>query len=184
MFRLVSALPAFRYHPDPIASGSVVASAGACRCCAQPRGFLYVGPTYSEAALIDALCPWCIADGSAARRYDATFVDSEAFDADASEAARHVITECTPGFHSWQGEHWPSCCGEPAAFLAPAGADDIASRFSRLEGALLSYIVYELGHSGTAATRLLQALARDHSPTAFIFQCLHCDNQPVYIDAL
>jgi uncharacterized protein len=179
-----SSWPAFRYHPDPVASGSIVASTARCACCAQARGFIYTGPTYSEASLEDALCSWCIADGSAARMFDATFVDSEALADDVDDDVRRVITECTPGFHSWQGEQWPSCCGEPAAFLTPAGAAEITARFPRLEGALMSYVVYELGITGGAATRLLQALQRDHTPTAYVFQCLHCDNQPVYIDAL
>jgi len=58
-------LPVFRYHPDPIASGSVVASAAECVCCGEARGFIYTGPAYCEAELEEALCPWCIADGSA-----------------------------------------------------------------------------------------------------------------------
>jgi len=38
-------LPTFRYHPDPLASGSIAASDAACACCNQHRGFIYTGPT-------------------------------------------------------------------------------------------------------------------------------------------
>lgn len=175
-------LPVFRYHTDPIASGSVVASAGKCVCCKQARGYVYAGPTYSEDELDDALCPWCIADGSAAKKFDATFVDAEAFDDGAPDEAMHTICERTPGFNAWQSEKWPSCCDEPAAFLTPAGASDIRTTFLRQEGALMMYIVHQLGISGGAARRVLENLSRDHSPTAFIFKCLHCDNMPVYVD--
>jgi organic radical activating enzyme len=34
---------------------------------------------YSEEELDDSLCPWCLADGSAHRKFDATFFDTEAF---------------------------------------------------------------------------------------------------------
>jgi hypothetical protein len=42
---------------------------------------------YAEETLQDCLCPWCIADGSAHDRFDATFVDSEAFPDGTPQAA-------------------------------------------------------------------------------------------------
>lgn len=176
-------LPAFRYHRDPVASGSVVASPAACACCGAKRGYVYAGPVYSEDDLDDSLCPWCIADGSAHAKFDATFVDSEAFDESASAEAMATICERTPGFNTWQSERWPSCCDEPAMFIGPIGADDVRTTYRRQEGALMAYIVHGLGISGGAATRMLSALQRDHSPTAYVFQCLHCDTMPVFVDA-
>lgn len=177
-------LPTFRYHPDPVASGSVEASANKCVCCKKVRGFIYTGPAYGEEELDEALCPWCIADGSAYKKFDATFVDSEAFDDDTPEELMNAICERTPGFNAWQTEKWPSCCGEPAAFVSPAGADDIRTKFPRLEGTLMMYIVHQMGISGGAATRMLSSLKRDQSPTAFVFKCLHCDGMPAYVDSL
>jgi uncharacterized protein CbrC (UPF0167 family) len=89
-------LPTFRYHRDPLTSGSVAASVKKCKCCKQARGFIYTGPVYAESDLDEALCPWCIADGSAAEKFVATFVDSEAFPKDAPEAAVKEIIERTP----------------------------------------------------------------------------------------
>ena len=130
----------------------------------------------------DAICPWCIADGSAHTKWDMTFVDSEAFSEDVSEAMRKEIEERTPGFNTWQSERWPSCCGEPAAFVTPAGFKEIREQYPRLEGPLMMFIVHELGISGGAAKKTLESLHRDQSPTAFVFKCLHCDNFPVYVD--
>ncbi|MGV8422639.1 CbrC family protein, partial [Pseudomonas aeruginosa] len=31
-------LPHFRYHPEPLASGSIEASATTCQCCGKARG--------------------------------------------------------------------------------------------------------------------------------------------------
>ena len=147
-------------------------------------GFIYAGPAYTEEELEDALCPWCIANGSAHEKFEATFVDSEAFADDAPAAAVDEIMQRTPGFNAWQSEKWPSCCGEPAAFVTPAGSADIQARYPRLEGPLMMFIVHELGISGGAARQTLDGLRRDQSPTAFIFKCLHCDNFPAYIDFL
>ncbi|MBC8086708.1 MAG: CbrC family protein [Phycisphaerae bacterium] len=176
-------LPVFRHHPDPRASGSVVTSEMKCACCKVARGFVYTGPAYCEDDLDDAICPWCIADGSAHKKFDVAFVDSEAFDDDAAEEIMQTICERTPGFNTWQGEQWPSCCGEPAAFLTPAGAEEIRTTYPRLEGTLMMYVVHQMGISGGAAKQMLASLKRDHSPTAFVFKCLHCDNMPAYIDA-
>ena len=61
-----SLLPAFRYHPDPLVSGSVVESAGEVQMLQAGTEFIYTGPVYAEKDLDEALCPWCIANGVAA----------------------------------------------------------------------------------------------------------------------
>jgi hypothetical protein len=176
-------LPTFRHHPDPIASGSISASDAKCACCKKSRGYIYEGPVYGDDDEV-TLCPWCIHDGSAHKKLNVTFVDSEAFADDASAQVVDLICERTPGFNAWQGEQWPSCCGEPAAFVTPLGAEDIRTKYPRLEGTLMMHIVHDLGISGGAARRVLESLQKDESPTAFLFQCLHCENMPVYVDRL
>jgi uncharacterized protein CbrC (UPF0167 family) len=168
-------LPTFRYHPDPLGSGSVVASGATCRCCGQARGHVYTGPAYAEADLDDALCAWCIADGSAHAQFDVTFVDSEAFGNAVPEAVVQEICRRTPGFNTFQSEQWPDCCQDATAFLEPAGIDDIRARYRELEGAILNHIIYDLEVSGGAATRLLASLRRDQSPSAYVFRCRHCE---------
>ena len=177
-------LPTFRYHPDPLASGNIAPSVAACVCCKQRRGFIYTGPTYCEDEIEDALCPWCIADGSAARKLDATFTDPACFpDAIARETIDEIACR-TPGFSTWQSDKWLTCCGDAAAFLEPAGYADVRARHPQIEGTLMMYIVHELGISGGAATQMLRSLDRDHGPTAYVFACRHCDNKPAYVDYL
>jgi uncharacterized protein CbrC (UPF0167 family) len=178
------ALPVFRYHPDPIASGSIEASDALCACCNRRRGFIYTGPVYSEAELEDSLCPWCIADGKAHETFDASFGDPAGFPDGITQDVIDEIVCRTPGFSAWQEPKWLSCCGDAAAFLQPAGHADIRARYPQIEGALMMYIVHELGVSGASATRLLAALDRDHGPTAYVFACRHCDARPAYIDYL
>jgi hypothetical protein len=68
-------LPRFAYHPDPVGTGSIEPRDTSCVCCGQAYGWIYVGPVFAEDDIDDELCAWCIADGSAARRYQATFTD-------------------------------------------------------------------------------------------------------------
>ena len=175
-------LPPFRYHPDPVTTGSVVRSEATCRCCGEPREYLYHGPVYSEADLETALCPWRIADGSAHRKFSATFVDTEAFAENTPEAAVAEISQRTPGYNSWQDERWPGCCGDATAFIGPMGIREIREGYRELEGLVLNHIIYEVGISGGAATRLLQTLHREKGPTAYLFRCLACGNHHFHID--
>ena len=69
-------LPYYRYHPDPVATGSIEARSIQCVCCGERRPFVYTGAVYSEHDLNDSLCPWCIASGLAFTRYGAEFSDS------------------------------------------------------------------------------------------------------------
>ena len=177
-------LPTFRYHPDPIRSGSIVESEKKCRCCRQARGYVYTASVYSLKDLDNTLCPWCIADGSAHSKFHATFVDAEAFADGIPESVIDEISQRTPGYASWQTERWPACCDDATAFLAPVGILEIRERYRELEGEILSQIIYEMQISGGAATRLLTSLDRDKGPTAYLFRCLHCERYRVHIDHL
>jgi uncharacterized protein len=178
------ALPYFRYHPDPISSGSLRPSDAECACCGHRRGFVYTGPTYCEADIEEELCPWCIADGSAHAKFDASFCDPAGFPDEIPPETVVEIAYRTPGFNAWQQERWLTCCGDAAAFLEPAGYTIIRERYPRLEGTLMMFIVHELRISGAAATSFLRGLDRDYSPTAYVFACRHCNAQLTYADYL
>jgi uncharacterized protein CbrC (UPF0167 family) len=102
--------PVFGYHPDPVGTGSIKASEQACANCSQRRGFVYTGLVHCEEE-VEALRPWCIADGGAAERFDATYCDVFAppgIDGTVVDA----ITKRTPGFSGWQQERWLFHCGD------------------------------------------------------------------------
>jgi len=177
------ALPTFRYHPDPLATGSIVSSAAACACCGRHQGYVYIGPVYAAADLDSRLCPWCIADGSAAKEFEATFVDPAGIgDYGAWEPVpAEVITqvaERTPGFSGWQQERWWTHCKDAAAFLGMAGVDDLNGRWT---GALPA-IQADSGQEGPAWEAYLAALHPDQGPTAYVFQCLTCGQLGGYSD--
>lgn len=120
-------LPHFPYHPDPVRTGSVVAADVRCLGCDQVRPYTYAGPVYSTAQLDDPLCPWCIADGTAARRFDAEFTAApQDHRGHLPAAAIDEVVSRTPGFSGWQEERWLDHCGDVAAFLGPAGAAELA----------------------------------------------------------
>lgn len=176
-------IPEFRYHPDPLKTGSVAASDAACRCCEQARGYIYCGPVYAEEELEEEICPWCIADGSAAARFDTVFVDPEGIgDCGRWEAVSPTVaaevSERTPGFSGWQQERWWTHCGDAAEFLGPAGRAELESRWPDA----ISAIRLESELDDQEWDRFFAALDRTHGPTAYVFRCRVCGQFGGYSD--
>jgi uncharacterized protein CbrC (UPF0167 family) len=176
----VSAPPEFPYHPDPVATGFVERSDATCLRCGRARGFIYTGPVYAVEELVNSLCPWCIGDGSAAARFDATFTDDVPVPDDVPEEVVETITKRTPGFGGWQQEHWLYHCGDGAAFLGCAGWPELQSRPDALEALRREHIGY--GWTPESVEQYLTALEKDGSPSAYLFRCRHCSTHIAYSD--
>lgn len=178
---MLPALPHFRFHPDPLRSGAIEPSDAICGACGQARGYVYAGPCYVEDDFDADLCPWCIADGSAHRKFGVTFHDLEPGphidDEDADE-----IEERTPGPTSWNPMPWPTCCGAPMAYLEPVGRAEIRERHPDLQIVLIPQMVAEFGMERADAQKLFDALQRDQSPCAHVFRCTACHTPRAHID--
>lgn len=114
-------LPHFPYHRDPLASGSLIASTQNCACCGQARGYLYSGTIYALSKP-EAICPWCIADGTAAEKFNAEFFDAYFCDDNYNYlnlAAKHYLAVFgkTIGFASFNPIAWWVHCDEPAEYI-------------------------------------------------------------------
>ena len=167
-------LPVTKYHPDPVATGSVEANPDQpCLCCNRIRGYIYTGPAYSEIFhyLSGSICPWCVADGSAARQFRCEFTDTGTIEDIADAKVLEELAKRTPGFDAWQQEQWLTCCGDAAAFLGRAGAAELDGEFAAAKSALAG-----LGK------KYIAALKKDEEPTAYIFRCLHCEKYLAYAD--
>lgn len=110
-------LPFFAYHPNPLATGSIRVGAERCACCGRERGYIYTASVYGRNDLEGQLCPWCIADGSAAEQHGASFSDeSSLVQSGVSTEVVEEVTRRTPGYNSWQQEQWLACCGDACEF--------------------------------------------------------------------
>ncbi|MFE9404922.1 CbrC family protein [Streptomyces sp. NPDC006530] len=99
----------------------------ACVCCGRERGYVYRGPVYAVDELADRLCPWCIADGSAAERFDAHFTAGTCLGDDVPLEVFAAVDQRTPGFTAWQEPQWFFHCADGATFLGPAGSAELAA---------------------------------------------------------
>ena len=165
-------LPFFRYHPDPLATGAVKPGAVRCACCGEQRGYVYVGPVYGEAELDESLCPWCIADGSAARKLGASFADDHPLlQARVPELIVQEVNLRTPAFSSWQQEHWLAHCGDACSFLGDASVEDVANAS---EGTKLAWQKeYGLGEGDWLHITMGYQPRGDQA--FYKFKCLHCE---------
>lgn len=168
-------LPRFKYHPDPLATGSVRASDTECVCCDEARGYIYVGPAYAVEEYDKEICPWCIADGRAHAELDVTFSDDAGVGGgqwdEVPEAVVAEVTCRTPGFSGWQQEQWWTHCGDAAAFIGAAGRRELETFGDEAVEAI---------RDSTAISderewrRFFAALDKDGSPRAYMFRCLRC----------
>lgn len=171
-------LPEFAYHPDPVGTGSVEPSDVVCASCGRQRGYIYAGPVYAVEELDNCLCPWCIADGSAAQRFDATFTDDH--DMAVGSDVRATVTTRTPGFNAWQQEHWMFHCGDGAAFIGVVGAKELQAYPDAVE--MLRHEHDEYGWPEEQVEQYLSAMDKDGQPTGYLFECRHCGTRLAYSD--
>ena len=97
MTQNIRPLPQFKYHPKPLETGAFEQDKTVeCDCCEQQTSVYYSGPFYCVDE-VEHLCPWCIADGSAAEKFAGSFQDDASiegveFEYDGKRAARTVLT--------------------------------------------------------------------------------------------
>lgn len=158
-------LPTFRYHPDPLATGSVVESDAECEICCAIRGYRYAGPTFSQ--IIDeveaTVCPWCIDDGSAAESLEITFAEPEGWDDDVPPDVIDEVCQRTPGFHTASRPHWLDHHGDAAEFLG------------RLDHTALTL----RGPDAVHAAKLAGAV---EDTVVILFRCVDCNEFLAYVD--
>jgi uncharacterized protein len=92
------------------------------------------------------------------------------------------IEQRTPGFVAWQDGDWLVCCNDAAAFLGLAGADELRRNFPKAIPAVKDYIRDEYDVAGSELKEFFDSLDKEGQPTAYVFQCLHCQKFLAYVD--
>lgn len=81
---------------------------------------------------------------------------------------RHLVEQRTPGFHSWQDNHWLMYCDRPCIYLGEADAADLRGRWSAAVSDIFASAA-PAERNGCAAL-----ITRGKSPCAYVFQCRIC----------
>ncbi|MGH2688618.1 MAG: CbrC family protein [Actinomycetota bacterium] len=176
-------LPSFRYHPDPVATGSFVRSKRLCLSCVQARGWVYTGPVYAVGDYRNDFCPWCIADGSAAATFGAEFTDEYDVPNGVPKSVIKELGRRTPGYAAWRQERWLYHCDDACAFLGGVGRRELERMPPEAAAALAAFL--RSGDMDEAAIpAFLAALDREGPATGYVFRCLQCSTHLGYCDQL
>ena len=164
-------IPGFRYHPNPIATGNVEPSDTVCISCGQNRGYIYTGPVYAKGNLRESICPFCIADGSAAKKYNAIFSDDyPLIKVGISEEIIDEVTKRTPGYISWQQEVWLTCCEDACEFHGDAPKSELRN----LDEETLERFLSEIEWSAEEWKEFVPHYEPGCNPAIYKFKCRHC----------
>jgi uncharacterized protein len=166
-------LPVFKYNPDALALGIIKRKKATCSVCDKERGYIYTGPFNSEEE-VENICPWCIKDGSAAKKYDGRFQDEDGCDPVTKKEYVLELTMQTPGYDSWQEPHWPSHCGDFCAFKNYVGWKEIKGIKNELR--------HDLDKLGMTQQDIEKNFVNKGGMQGYLFQCLHCGKHRLLVD--
>ena len=169
-------LPKFRYHPDPLETGSFIeGEAKVCPCCGNESSVYYVKSPYAQDD-VDYLCPVCISNGEASKKFDAEFVQDAEWDFEEDKEKNEELFYRTPGYLSWQGEYWLSCCNDYCAYLGSVGTNELNEMGIAEE-------VFEEYNKRNEFADVEKYLVKDGHICGYLFRCLHCKKYHLYVDA-
>jgi len=178
--------PYFKYHPDPLKTGAIEVSDRKCLCCERARGYVYARSPYSGCGreLDRAICPWCIADGSAAKVFQAQFYQDYEGENDGGDSLSDSIVDelsyKTPGYDSWQGELWLVHCDDAMVFHGDASTDTLigfdgpARDRAQAELPWLFRTPDRIGGVFGDWSQLIQGYEPGGDTALYHFRCLHC----------
>ena len=171
-------LPTFKYHESVKMTGILVEEDIVCECCQKGSHYKMDIVLYSEEEVED-LCPWCVADGSAAKKYNGTFIDLEGSDMIPSLEKRLELTRKNPGYPSWQENVWLAHCDDYCKYVDAVDYSviehlevDLKEDFERLSKEFYYDTVEEFK----------EALKNNHSMQIYLFECLTCKKPRIHVD--
>lgn len=149
----------------------ILTKSGKCQCCGQKTD-KYIEHMYSTAN-INCLCLTCVASGKAALKFSGSFIqDAEPV---SDSAKTKELFERTPGYISWQGEHWLACCDDYCAYIGDVGTEE-------LEEMGIADEVFEEYNAREEYEDARFYLEKCGSMAGYLFRCLHCQKYHLWVD--
>ena len=171
-------IPKFKYHPDPVATGAFTEEKNSiCQCCGKETDLVYKSPFYSVER-VSCLCPECIADGSAAKKFNGAFQDEYSVDEVSDSFKLDELVHRTPGYQGWQQEYWVAHCDDYCAFIAYVGWDELVEMGIDKE----IEETYKDGVSGWPLKEVKEYMYNGGDFQGYLFRCLHCGKYVLHVD--
>lgn len=169
-------LPFFKYHPDPLETGSFEeGEEKICPCCGNKSKVYYSSFPYCSEN-VEYICPTCISNGEAARKFDAEFVQNAEWHGENDKEKDDELFHRTPGYMSWQGEYWLSCCDDYCAYMGTVGTRELKAMD------IADEVIEEYVKRG-AFEDIGEYLVKDGPMCGYLFKCIHCGKYHLWVDA-
>lgn len=171
--QLIKTLPKFRYHPNLYNNEIVHFDDGICQCCGK-KVKAYIDQMYTQEE-IDCICLDCVSNGSAVKKFGGCFIqDAEKVIKD--EKKTEELFHKTPGYMSWQGEYWLTCCNDYCEFIEDVGTKE-------LEDLEIANEVFEDYEKRNEYKNVRANLVKGGSPSGYLFKCKHCGKYRIWVDS-
>ena len=125
---------------------------------------------------IEYLCPMCIANGQAAKKIRCRIYPRCRVAGGIGSRKDKLLFCQTPGYISWQGEHWLCCCQDYCAYLGTVGTKELKV-MGIAEQVLADYEACE------EYQEVEDYLVKDGPICGYLFRCLHCQKYQIWVDA-
>lgn len=170
-------LPVFKYHLNPLKSEVVIKESIRCEICNCNRDYKYVSPLYCIDE-VENICPWCIASGEAARKYNGVFIDADRCEGVNNKEFLDELIHRTPSYIGWQQEQWVSHCGDYCTFIDYVGWEEI----KHLSAELKEDIDFLMNDLGLTQKEFEKSLFNNGTLQGYLFKCLHCGKHRLIAD--
>ena len=173
-------LPFFKYHPDPLKTGTFETDETVvCDCCGKETDVYYSGPFYSVED-VEYLCPECIANGKASKKFDGDFIDIYFGEVSDEEKIDELIHR-TPSYCGWQQEIWVTHCDDFCAFLGYVGAKEL-KEMGVLEEVIENGSPEFNAEWSEEQIEIIKNMVDGGHVQGYLFKCLHCGKHFLYYD--
>jgi uncharacterized protein len=168
----------FKYHPNVweqnVFSKREDGELEICQCCRKQTEY-FVETMYCEED-INCICPKCIANGDAAEKFNGDFIQDAEINKVSDKNKIDELLKRTPGYFSWQGEHWLACCNDFCAYIGDVGTEE-------LETMGIADEVFEEYDELNEYENAREYLVKAGSMAGYLFKCLHCGKYHIWVDA-
>ncbi|MGL4760887.1 MAG: CbrC family protein [Sarcina sp.] len=173
-------LPEFKYNPNcydrELEIFTYSEKGEVCECCGNKTQYYCNNLSTSEE--VNCICPFCIKDGSAAKKFDGYFSSYFEDTEKISEEKIDELMKRTPSYMCWQEPEWLECCNDFCVFLGDVGtkelikmgiADEVFEDFKNRDNCFNIEDVKE-------------DLFKKGSMAGYLFKCSHCGKHRIHVD--
>ncbi len=164
-------LPLFRYHPDPISTGSIKPSHEPCVCCGKNTGFKYTAALHGRHRPGRVACVPGVLPAVRLRLSSIVFSDeSPLVRAGMPRAIVLEVSRRTPCYNCWQQDVWAACCQDGCVFHGDASVSELLS----LKGEELAEVQREWSISSIRRAAFVKQYVPGGGIAVYRFDCRHC----------